>query len=90
MDTATQIASITDRNTIEITNGTKATGRRCVSITRTGTGLDVTFGWWERNGWNGSMEFVVSPRNGGRVFATARGAARSVRAWFARDACAPS
>lgn len=85
MDTAT-IASITDRTPRNFSNGGEPrTGRRCVGVQNVGDRLDVTFGWWERNGWNGTMEFIVSPINSGRTFKSAAGAARAISSWFAAD-----
>ena len=38
-------------------------GQPVASVHETAAGWDTILGWYERNGWNGSLEFVVSRVN---------------------------
>ncbi len=57
-------ADVTGRTSTTYTDGADYyLGQPVAIVTETAGGWDTMVGWYERNGWNGSIEFVASHRS---------------------------
>ena len=83
-DTATLLARLAPRATVEITKNGKARFERVVSVTRASDGaLDVTFGEWRSNPFRPDLlAFEVSAVQPSTRYKSATGAARAVSKWL--------
>jgi len=57
-------------------------GQPVASVRQVAGGWDTILGWYERNGWNGTLEFIVT-RSGFKPAKTIDGALRRVEAHLA-------
>ena len=61
-------------------------GQHFGTIDENPAGFLVTLGWYERNGWNGSIEPVCSHRSPSRPYKSLKTAERRVAKWLAEQA----